>query len=112
MIVNLLHAHFASDHLEAVKAEMEKRGAPVIRALDVAGDIYAFEGCHRLRAAEALGLPVVLEMVDYDGTVDLNTLDFDDCGWFDEREATPVAELFSRMFPTGQAEAFVRVEVA
>lgn len=111
MIVNLLHAHYDADHLEAVKAEMTERGSPVIRALDVAGDVYAFEGSHRLRAAQALGLPVTLEMIDYDGTVNLDTFDFDDCGWFDEREAAPVSEVFSRMYPQGQADAFVRVEV-
>ena len=109
-IVNLLHAHFDADHLEAVKAEMAKRGSPVIRALDVAGDLFAFEGSHRLRAAEALGLPVRLEMLDYDGTVNLDTLDFDDCGWFEERGAVPVAELFERM--TGNTDAFVRVAIA
>jgi hypothetical protein len=109
--INLLHHHFDTGHLEEVKAEMVALGSPTIRAIEVAGDIYAVEGCHRLRAAQDLGIPVTLKMLDWDGAVDLDTMDYDDCGWFDDRSSASVAELFGRMFPSGAADGYVSVEI-
>lgn len=67
MDIALVHAHFDADHLEAVKAEMQTRGAPVIRAvwMEVYGTWVALEGCHRIRAAHALGLTPVIDEVEY-----------------------------------------------
>ena len=62
----LLHAHYDPDHLEQVKREMAELGAPTLRAVvdDVNGVYCLLEGCHRARAAEALGCRVVLDVVD------------------------------------------------
>lgn len=65
MRVHLLHDHFDPSHLEAVKADMLVLGAPTIRAVDMGGWFAAVEGCHRLRAAHALGLTPVLVEVPY-----------------------------------------------
>jgi hypothetical protein len=63
MQIALLHKHYNEDHLEAVKVEMEKRGAPVIRAIwSEAYEMWmAVEGCHRIRAAKELGLTPVIK---------------------------------------------------
>jgi hypothetical protein len=64
--IKLVHAHFDADHLEAVKAEMAKLGSPTIHAVDLGDGLYqALEGCHRVRAAAALGIPVAIELVEY-----------------------------------------------
>ena len=65
MQIALLHKHYSADHLDSVKSEMTKRGAPVIRATwsDVYGMWMAFEGCHRIRAAKALGLTPVIKNI-------------------------------------------------
>ena len=67
MRVALVHEHFDADHLEAVKAQMLTLGAPRIRAvwMEVYGVWAALEGCHRLRAAHALGLEPVIDEVEY-----------------------------------------------
>lgn len=58
MHIALVHKHYSAEHLAEVKAEMVKRGAPVIRAIwsEPYGTWFAVEGCHRIRAAYALGL--------------------------------------------------------
>lgn len=101
-----------ADKLEAVKAEMEKLGAPTIRAIDAGDHLIAVEGSHRLRAAEELGVAVNVEIIDEDGVVDLDTLDWDDNGWFDERVVSGRAfiEGFTRSpFPMGQPTAEIEV---
>lgn len=65
MKVILLHSHFNADHLAKVKAEMRQLGAPSIHAVkdEAYGAWIALEGCHRLRAAQALGLiPNMIEV--------------------------------------------------
>ncbi|MDR3582503.1 MAG: ParB N-terminal domain-containing protein [Candidatus Pacebacteria bacterium] len=67
LAIALLHNHFDADHLEQVKAEMATMGAPTIRVAWHAGGVWvALEGCHRLRAAKALGLTPVIIPVEYD----------------------------------------------
>jgi len=63
MTVVLLHKHFDQDHLEMVTAKMRDLGAPTIKAVwsERHGLWFALEGCHRLRAAEALGLTPQIE---------------------------------------------------
>ena len=58
MQIALLHKHYNEQHLAEVKAEMEKRGTPTLRAIwsEVYGMWMAVEGCHRIRAAKELGL--------------------------------------------------------
>ena len=67
MRIALVHEHFDADHLEAVKAEMLTLGAPTIRAvwMEVYGAWVALEGCHRIRAAQALGLLPLIDEVEY-----------------------------------------------
>lgn len=111
-IINLLHSHYDADHLVAVKTAMSELGSPKIRVLDVAGDLYAFEGCHRLRAAQDLGIAVTLEMLDYDGTVDIDSIGLDDGGWFEHRAAAPVSEVYERVYGSRFGDAgYVSVEI-
>lgn len=66
-MVNPPHGHYRPDHLEAVKAEMRRRGPPVLRAAwdAAAGVWHAREGTHRLRAAIALGVTPILVPVPW-----------------------------------------------
>lgn len=65
--IAILHKNFSPSHLETVKAEMGDLGAPQIKCIwsDAYGVWLATEGCHRLRAAKALGLsPVIVDVSD------------------------------------------------
>lgn len=100
------------EHLADVQAEMAALGAPTIRAIDGGDHLIAVEGSHRLRAAEQLGIPVNIEILDEDSTIDLDSLDWDDNGWFDER-TIPVRDFIDRFtaypFPSGSATAEIEV---
>lgn len=67
MNIILLHSHFDQDHLAKVTAEMEVLGAPTIKAVwsECYGAWCALEGCHRIRAAHALGIIPVIEEIEY-----------------------------------------------
>lgn len=67
MNIALLHKHYSEEHLEYVKSEMERIGAPVIKAvwMECYNHWAALEGCHRIRAAHALGITPIIEEVDY-----------------------------------------------
>lgn len=84
MDIALYHSHYNQDHLDTVKAEMDKLGTPTIKA--IWSDCYkmwmAVEGCHRIRAAKELGLipeiddisdqeTVTIQIDGYDEEVDL-----------------------------------------
>lgn len=64
--INLAHKHFDEKHLAEVIAEMKVLGSPTIKAVDIGDCIQALEGCHRIRAAKELGMPIKLEMIAYD----------------------------------------------
>lgn len=71
----LLHNHYDEQKLEQVKAEMLVLGAPTVRVYDLGFDnlCQAVEGCHRLRACEALGIVPNLEYIAEDTKIaDLN----------------------------------------
>jgi hypothetical protein len=109
----LLHQHYDADHLEAVKADMAELGAPKIRVIDGGDQYFAIEGTHRLRAAEETGTPVILDVLDADGTIDLDSLDYDCEGWFEDEKTIPVADFiawFTRP-PYPMGEVAVDVEV-
>lgn len=53
-------------HLALVKAEMATLGAPTIRAFDAGDHWVALEGSHRITAAVDLGLPVIIEELDFE----------------------------------------------
>lgn len=67
MDISLYHDHYDAQHLTEVKAQMQTLGTPQIRAIrdDVHGLWLAVEGCHRLRAAQELGLtPNIIDISD------------------------------------------------
>ena len=73
MTIALVHKHYDATHLEAVKAEMAKLGAPVVKAvwMECYGHYAALEGCHRIRAAKELGLvPLIVDVEYSDDLVD------------------------------------------
>jgi hypothetical protein len=77
MTIALVHKHFDAAHLEEVKNTMQTLGAPEIKAVYVeCMDMFvALEGCHRIRAAKALGLvPVIVEM-DFDAIASMDVTD-------------------------------------
>lgn len=65
--IALLHKHYDADKLATVVAEMQTLGTPTIKAVWMPNwDMWvALEGCHRLRAAHALGLTPEIEEVEY-----------------------------------------------
>jgi hypothetical protein len=75
MKIALVHNHFDVEHLETVKNEMLKLGAPKIKAvwMEVYDCYAALEGCHRIRGAKELGLTIEIEEVEYS-----NEIAFDD----------------------------------
>lgn len=75
MKIALVHDHFNIDHLEDVKTEMLKLGAPIIKAVWMeCYDMYsALEGCHRIRAAKELGIEPIIEEVEYSDDIALDT---------------------------------------
>lgn len=66
MTIVLLHSHYDKAHLAKVTEEMRELGAPTIKVLwsECHGIWFALEGCHRLRAAEALELTPELEVIE------------------------------------------------
>lgn len=67
MSIALFHSHFDQEHLDSVKNEMIKMGAPKIRAIwSESYDMWlAVEGCHRIRAAQELGLtPIIIDITN------------------------------------------------
>jgi hypothetical protein len=78
MKITLVHSHFDGKHLIEVMTEMLTLGAPIIRAVDLGdGEWQALEGCHRIRAAHALGLTPIINEVEYSETVTVNELGLD-----------------------------------
>ena len=67
MKIALVHDHYDAAHLADVIEEMKVIGAPTITAvwMECYGHFAALEGCHRIRAAKALGLIPEIEEVDY-----------------------------------------------
>lgn len=67
MKIALVHNHYDEAHLTAVIEEMKTLGAPTVKAvwMECYGHFAALEGCHRIRAAKALGLVPEIEEVEY-----------------------------------------------
>lgn len=67
MKIALLHKHYDSSKLAAVTAQMQSMGAPTIKAVYMPNwDMWvALEGCHRLRAAHAIGFTPEIQEVEY-----------------------------------------------
>ncbi len=82
MEIMLMHHDYDEQHLRKVIRQMIRFGRPAIHAVDVGeGRYVALEGCHRIRAAKALGLTPRIIPVEYSDTplADLG-LDQGDCG--------------------------------
>ena len=79
MKITLVHDHYEQDHLDQVVAEMQTLGAPTVKAvwMECWDSWCALEGCHRLRAAEVLGLTPEIEAVEYDDTTTVTDLGLD-----------------------------------
>lgn len=75
--IALAHDHYSEEHLQEVIKKMQVLGTPTIRAVwQECWDMYvALEGCHRLRAAEILGLTPIIDEIDYDDVCDLDLRD-------------------------------------
>lgn len=56
-----------TDHLRSVMAYMDAHGSPTIKAVydEANGSWVALEGSHRIAAAQQLGLPIIIDEVDY-----------------------------------------------
>lgn len=69
-------------HLEAVKAEMQRLGAPRIEVVDCGDHYFALEGSHRLAAAAALGLSPELVVREQDEMIEITGYDwFEPMNW-------------------------------
>lgn len=103
----LVHNHYDKEHLEEVKKEMLKKGSPIIRAVYIECEdrYYALEGCHRLRAAARLGIPVKIKEIEFEDIMDVEVnnnslgLDLDCQGTF--------SDLFERMLDRKSLEVYV-----
>lgn len=82
MQIALLHGDYDAQKLEAVKAEMQKLGAPTIKAVWMGcyGHWAALEGCHRVRAAKELCLTPIIEEIECSEDVTLAEIGCDQCG--------------------------------
>lgn len=67
MRIALVHDHFDEAHLAEVIEEMKTLGAPTIKAvwMECFNHWAALEGCHRIRAAKALGLTPEIDEMGY-----------------------------------------------
>lgn len=104
LTIALVHSYFDEAHLETVKAEMQAMGAPEIKCIwsEVYGLWLAVEGCHRLRAAKALGLCPVVVDVSNDETVDIQS--------DDEIETRSIAELMEELQDSAPTSAVLDFE--
>jgi hypothetical protein len=103
MDVILVHSHYDAAHLAAVQAEMLTLGAPAIRGVffEEGCDVWvALEGCHRLRAAHALGLMPTMIEVEYDDTTTT-----EDIGIYHQDNLT-IVELLARHIDNDQILCF------
>ncbi|MET4683670.1 hypothetical protein [Brevundimonas faecalis] len=69
MNIILPHADYDADHLAKVIEEMKVLGAPTIKAVDCGEHYVALEGSHRIRAAQALGMEVIIDEIEYSETI-------------------------------------------
>ena len=84
MNIALLHDHYDEDHLRKMIDYMGDHGVPpVIKAvwMECYNFWAALEGCHRIRAAKVLGLPVIIDEIDYSdaplSSIGITDIDYD-----------------------------------
>jgi len=79
MRIALVHSHYDADKLQKVIDEMRALGTPKIHAvwMECYGHWQALEGCHRLRAAAALGFTPEIIEVEYSDAPCSSVLGYD-----------------------------------
>ena len=103
-MIKTVYAIHAPDpaHLAAVKAEMQRLGAPVLRVIECGDHYMALEGSHRLAAALELGVAPKLIVYGQDVMVEIADLD-----WFDRDQFAadkyPGGEIAIEVFSPHQA---------
>ena len=60
-----------------VANDMRRLGSPTIRMYDSGKYFIAIEGSHRVAAAAILGVPVIVQRLEPDDVIDLDTVDLD-----------------------------------
>ena len=91
--INLIN-ETSETRVEEVKKEMAMIGAPTLRAWQYDdGEYFLIEGSHRATAAMEMGLPITLEIVDFEDIADEQVNDITDADVAD----TTVAEYWSRL---------------
>lgn len=86
-------------HLERVKAEMLKLGAPTIRAVDCGDYLMALEGSHRLIAAEEMGLVPEFVIFEQGDEIDITGFDwFNNANWVDKDMSYTAGEVAGELF--------------
>jgi len=67
MTIALVHTQYDNKHLDEVKNLMMSLGTPIIHAvwMECYQMYAALDGCHRLRAAQMLGITPIIEEVEY-----------------------------------------------
>jgi hypothetical protein len=79
MRIALVHDHYDEEHLEQVVSEMRELGAPRVHAvwMECYNAYQALEGCHRIRAAHALGFVPEIVDVEYSDAMASSVLGYD-----------------------------------
>jgi hypothetical protein len=113
-MITTIYAIHAPDprHLTEVKAEMQRRGSPVLRVVDCGDHYMALEGSHRLAAAHCLDIAPTLIVYGQDDLIEIGDLD-----WFvrDQFAADRYSggEIAAEIFSPHQAVpySFDRIEI-
>ena len=96
-------------HLESVKAEMAKLGAPQIDVVDCGAYYMALEGSHRLIAAEELGVMPEFRVFDKGDAIDITAYDwFNDANWVDQGASYTAGEVAGELFSGGSVQCCFR----
>jgi hypothetical protein len=104
----LLHAHYDVAHLAQVTEDMSSLGSPELLGVVEEDCIYLLEGCHRARAAVALGLVIRVIPVTYDWQTDG---DYALCRLFDRCDSDGVLNSVSGRAATGSSCVDAEVEL-
>ena len=93
------------EHLEAVKAEMIKLGAPTVRVVDCSDYYMALEGSNRLNAAKALGIEPNLIVFGQDDEIDVTEYDWHDrANWVDGDVKYTAGDVAGELFSIGSPQ--------
>ena len=83
MKIALVHDHYDKAHLAEVVEQMIGLGAPAIHAvwMECYWHWQALEGCHRVRAAQSLGLTPEIIEVEYSDALCSTVIGYGDCDY-------------------------------